>query len=130
MNSVVADSTSSPSMKFLIVSVMGAPSQAYGSGDVDLADRLADDPGGVLPGPEADDRARRQLELLAVLERHGGRAGQDDEDLVDLDVGGGAGAHLPHADLDTGHRGQRTRAGLGRACEDGRRVQGSGRDVG
>ena len=29
-------------------------------------------------------------------------------DLVDLDVGGGAGAHLPHADLDPGHRGQRT----------------------
>ena len=95
-------------------------------GDVDLADGLADDPGGALTGAQAYDAAGREVDLLAVVvEGHRPRPGQHDEHLVDLDVGRGAGRHLPHADLDPGDRGERARAGLGGTVDDGAGVERS-----
>ncbi len=83
-----------------------APARTASAGDVDLAQRLGDRPGGPLAGPQPDGHAGSEIDDLAVLERHRAAAGEHDEHLVDLGVVVDPGRHLPQADLGVAERGE------------------------
>jgi hypothetical protein len=74
--------------------------------DVHLPQRLGDGPDGALAGAQVQDDAGHQGDDLAVLELHGGPAGEHQADLLDLGVLDGAGLHLPHPEVGAAEAGE------------------------
>ena len=70
-------------------------------------------PGVAVPGMQPDQPARVQRGDGAVLVLDGTEPGEDDKDLILLDIRGRAGCHFPDSDLDAQYRidrlGARTR---------------------